>query len=555
MTAELFEVAIERHRLGQLSEAEALYRQILNDHPQHADAWHLLGVVAHQVGNREVAIQCIGRAIALAGNQSMFHYNLGEVYRVGGKLAEAMSCFQQALRLNPQDSKSANCVAGLLRALGRPAEAVAAYRRAVQLMPTSAEVHSNLLYTLNFGATCDPAAVFSEHRAWAARHAEPLTAVASPHANDRTPERRLRIGYVSPHFRHHAVNFFSEPILLAHDHAQFEIFCYSANLFDDAVTARLKVAADQWRDIRGLSDEQVANLVREDRIDILVDLTGHISGHRLLVFARKPAPIQVTYLGYQNTTGMSAMDYRLTDARADPPRLTDPFHSEQLVRLPRSFFCYRPPDPAPPTGSLPALGAGCVTFGSFNNFAKVTSEVLAAWWQILERVPRSRLLVLAYGAGEVARQLHESAAGAGIASDRVEVFDHRPAFEYLQLVQQADIALDPFPFTGHTTTCDSIWMGVPVVMLEGNTYASRFGGSVLANVGLERLIAKSVPEYVDLAVELAGNLGELAQLRGELRARMSDSVLLDFQGCTRNVEQAYRQMWRTWCATKDEMAD
>jgi predicted O-linked N-acetylglucosamine transferase (SPINDLY family) len=547
-TAEALRTALEHHRVGQLREAEAIYRQIIKAEPQHADAWHLLGVVAHQLGHSDIAIQLIGRAIALSGNQAMFHYNLGEAYRVSGKLGEAIESYRQALRIDPTDPKASNNVAGLLRSLGRAAEAVDGFRRAVELQPKQVEVHSNLLYTLNFDSAYDPPAVFAEHLAWAARHAEPLTALAAPHANDRTPGRRLRIGYVSAHFRHHAVNFFTEPVLAAHDHHDFEIFCYSANLFDDAVTQRLKAHADHWRDIRDTSDEQVANTVRQDRIDILVDLAGHIDGNRLLVFARKPAPIQVTYLGYQNTTGMSAMDYRLTDERADPPGMSEMFYTEKLIRLPRSFFCYRPPDTAPPVTSLPASASGRVTFGSFNNFAKVGSAVLAAWWNILKRVPRSRLLVLAYGAAEVARQLHASARAAGIEPDRLEVFDQRPLGEYLQLIQQAAIGLDPFPFTGHTTTCDSVWMGVPVVMLRGNTYASRFGGSVLVNVGLEHLITDNVEQYVDTAVELAGDLNALAHMRRELRPRMADSALLDFQGFTRNVEQAYRQMWLAWCA-------
>jgi protein O-GlcNAc transferase len=554
-TAEALRTALEHHRVGQLREAEAIYRQIIKVEPQHADAWHLLGVVAHQLGHWEIAIQLISRAITLRGNQSMFHYNLGEAYRVSGKLGEAIGSYRQTLRIDPNDPKASNNVAGLLRSLGSAPEAVAGFRRAVELQPERVEVHSNLLYTLNFDPAYDPPTVFAEHLAWAARHAEPLTVLAPPHANDRTPGRRLRIGYLSAHFRHHAVNFFTEPVLASHNHPDFEIFCYSANLFDDAVTARLKAHADHWRDIRDQSDEQVANAVRQDRIDILVDLTGHIDGHRLLVFARKPAPIQVTYLGYQNTTGMSAMDYRLTDEQADPPGMSEMFYTEKLIRLPRSFFCYRPPGAAPPVTPLPTSAAGRVTFGSFNNFAKVGSEALAAWWNILKRVPESRLLVLAYGAAEVARQLHASIRAAGIEPDRLEVFDQRPLGEYLQLIQQADIGLDPFPFTGHTTTCDSIWMGVPVVMLRGNTYASRFGGSVLANVGLDHLMTNSVEQYVDVAVELAGNLDALARMRGELRGRMADSALVDFRGFTGNLEQVYRQMWVAWCASKRAPAE
>jgi predicted O-linked N-acetylglucosamine transferase (SPINDLY family) len=316
----------------------------------------------------------------------------------------------------------------------------------------------------------------------------------------------------------------------------------------DDVTGRLKSSVDVWRETGAVSDGRLAEMVREDRIDILVDLAGHIGGNRLLVFARKPAPIQVTYIGYQNTTGMTAMDYRLTDERADPPGVTDEFYTERLVRLPNSFFCYKPSEEAPPVTPLPARASGQITFGYFNNFTKVTPHVMEAWFEILKRVPDSQLLVLAPGGGFVERRLRELARESDIDPQRITLCDRQPCSGYMRLIQRADVALDPFPFNGHTTTCDSIWMGVPVVMLEGNTYASRFGGSVLANVGLEGLIARSVDEYVNVAVKLAGDVDRLARLREELRARMASSPLLDFAGFARHVEVAYRQMWRTWCA-------
>jgi protein O-GlcNAc transferase len=551
-SAESLQIAIGHHRAGELREAAAVYQQILNAEPRHADALHLLGVLANDVGQRDVAIRLISQAIVVQGDQPTYHYHLGEAFRASGKLTEAIGCYQQTLRMDPANFRALNNMAGLLRYLGRAGEAIDAYRQTTRLQPAAVEVHSNLLYTLNLDPACDPRTVFAEHLAWAKIHAEPLTALASPPTNDRTPDRRLRIGYVSSHFRQHAVNFFSEPMLAAHDHALFEIFCYSGNPVDDAVTERLKSTVDHWREIHGKSDAEVADLVRNDRIDILVDLTGHIDGHRLLVFARKPAPVQVTYLGYQNTTGMSAIDYRLTDARADPPGRTDAYYTEQLIRLPRSFFCYQPPSDAPPITPLPAGHLGHVTFGSFNNFSKVGPAVLACWWQILGRVHGSRLLVLAEGAADVERLVLESARSAEIECERVEVVGRRPNFEYLQLIQRADIGLDPFPFSGHTTTCDSLWMGVPVVMLEGETYASRFGGSVLANVGLEGLIAGSIERYVECAVALSGDLGGLVKLRNELRPRMADSALLDFQGFTRHLEQAYRRMWLSWCASGQE---
>jgi predicted O-linked N-acetylglucosamine transferase (SPINDLY family) len=353
---------------------------------------------------------------------------------------------------------------------------------------------------------------------------------------------------VSAFFRSHAVNFFTEPILTSHDHDRFEIICYSDVVQPDGATERIKSAVDRWCDTCGLSDEQLADQVRGEGVDILVDLTGHIGNNRLPAFARKPAPVQVTYIGYQNTTGMTAMDYRLTDERADPPGVTDRFYTEKLVRLPRAYFCYRPPDDSPPITPLPAHGDGLVTFGSFNKFAKVSPPAIDAWLRILESVPRSRLVVLANRGGYVENHLRAAAAARGVDPARVEVFDKQPHKDYMKLLARADIALDPFPFNGHTTTCDSIWMGVPVVMLEGQSYVTRFGGSVLANVGLEAWIADSIDRYVDIAVRAAEDVAGLARMRGELRARMADSPLLDFAGFTRNLENAYRRMWRDWCA-------
>ncbi len=353
---------------------------------------------------------------------------------------------------------------------------------------------------------------------------------------------------MSANFRLHAVSFFIEPLVAAHDRQQFEIFLYSDVAAYDATTERYRAMDLQWRDIAGLPDEEVAQRIREDRIDILVDLAGHIGGNRLLTFAHKPAPVQVTYLGYQNTTGMSALDYRLTDAHADPPGQTDEYYSEQLIRLPGSFFCYQPPADAPDVNELPALSRGYVTFASLNHINKLTDEAFRAWARILKAVPDSRLLVLAYTAGELERHIRQLMAGQGVEAERVEVVDRRPHAEYMQLFAAADVALDTFPFNGHTTVCDALWMGVPSVMMEGDRYASRFGGSGLVTLGLQEWIARDADEYVAIAANMAGDLPRLAELRRTLRERLAASPLCDAAGFARKLEAAYRQMWNTWCA-------
>lgn len=508
-----FARATAAKRLLRMDQAVADYQALLRAQPGHVDACNNLAVIYHETGRPEEAIAACRQGLTAAPDSPALHANL----------------------------------AIALHMLGRADEALAAYQRVVELRPDSPADQSNLLYAMNYHPAFDAETIFAEHCRWAERHANRLSDGAPVCTVDRTSERRLRVGYVSPYFRTHAVSAFVEPLLAAHDHAVVEVLCYADQWQQDATTQRLRRAADQWRDVVSLSDDALARLVRDDQVDILVDLTGHIGGNRLLTFARRPAPVQVTYLGYQATTGMQAIDYRLTDAWADPPGQTERWHTEQLIRLPRAFFCYQPADVAPDVTPLPAVHAGQVTFGSFNNFAKVTPAVLDTWCEVLQRVPRSRLLLLAQRAETLRTELDQRARRHGIAAQRIELCDKRPMEEYLRLIQTVDIALDPFPMNGHTTTCDALWMGVPVVMLAGTTYATRFGGSALRNLGLEHLIATSVREYVAVAVKLASDLPALAALREQLRPRMAASALLDFQGFARHVEAAYRTMWRNWC--------
>ncbi len=566
-----------------LDKAHAAYTAALRADPTLLAARNSLGTVLQRQGKLQEAGDCFQEVIRRDPQFVPAHLNLGNYFKSQGKLASAVACFQDAIRCDPncfeaynnigaalseqgrRDEAIAYCCRAIelkpdfgiaysnvgvaLQALGRQDEAIKYHRQAVERLPQGAAQHSNLLYALNYHPAYDARTLFAEHRAWGQRHADPLTAQSLPHTNDRTPGRRLRIGYVSPHFMAHAVNFFSEPILASHDHDQFEIFCYSDVDQDDPVTHRLRGYPDHWRETFGLTDQVVSELIRRDQIDILVDLTGHIGGNRMLVFARKPAPVQVTYIGYQNTTGMSAMDYRLTDEYADPLGTTDAFYTEQLVRLPRTFFCYFPASDAPLVAAPPCVDQGYITFGSFNNVAKITPDVLATWARVLSAVPQSRLILLGDMTDSLKRYLADSFAAGSIDPIRLELANRMPRHEYLELIGRVDIALDPFPFNGHTTTCDCLWHGVPVVTLSGETYVSRFGGSGLATLGLADLIARTTDEYVQIAARLAADVRRLEQLRGGLRARMSGSPLLDFQTFTRNLETEYRRMWTRWCAS------
>jgi predicted O-linked N-acetylglucosamine transferase (SPINDLY family) len=536
-------------RLHKHADAESQYRRALGIDPNFAPAHNNLGALladAHQY--EEAAFHC-RRAIELRPQVASAYTNLAKALQELGRPDEAIDACRRGIEKDARVPQL-HCNLGFsCRELGALDEAIGAFREAVRLDPRDPDAHSNLVYTLNFQPGCQPAMLFAEHREWARRHADALISEAGAHGNDRTPDRRLRVGYVSSHFRGHAVNFFVEPILASHDHDAFEVFCYSAASPQDpdATTARLQRYADHWREIAAHDDLAASELVRRDQIDILVDLAGHIAGNRLGVFARKPAPIQVSYIGYQNTTGMSAIDYRLTDDWSDPTGTTDVFYTEKLVRLPRSFFCYLPVE-SPEVPPLPAHANGQITFGSFNHFAKVTSQVLDTWCTILSNVPRSRLVLLAPASEGLKSRVLEVFRRHKIDTTRLELCTRRPYREYLDLISRVDVALDPFPFNGHTTTCDSLWMGVPVVTLAGGMCASRFGSSALVTLGLDELVSASVEHYVQIAVSLASDLDRLGQLRATLRQRMAASPLLDFRGFTRNLEAAYRQMWHTWCA-------
>ena len=341
--------------------------------PDQPQAWYLLGAACVQLGKHQAGLECLRRALALKPDWAEAHYNLGNALLRQGRQDEAVACCRRALELKPDLVVAHNNLGEALKGQGKLDEAVACYRRALELKPDLVEAHSNLVYTLLFCPGYDAQTVYEEHRRWNQQHAEPLRKLIQLHPNDRSPQRRLRIGYLSPDFSSHPVGRFLLPLLESHDHESFEIFGYASVNVPDAMTDRCRAHTDVWRDLLGLPNEQVAGIIRQDRVDILVDLMMHASKNRLLVFARKPAPIQVTYLAYCGTTGLSTMDYRLTDPYLDPPDQDQPFYSEQSVRLPETYWCYQPLIQATPVNALPALEAGHVRFGSMNNFCKVTS--------------------------------------------------------------------------------------------------------------------------------------------------------------------------------------
>jgi predicted O-linked N-acetylglucosamine transferase (SPINDLY family) len=529
------------HRQGKLDEAERLIRAAIAVNPSSPPYHANLGGVLLAQGRPADAVESFRRAIALNPGDAMAQYNLGVALRQLNRLDEAIDAYQQAVNLKGDDARALNNLASSLRAQGRVAEAVACFRKCLEVSPT-AESHSNLLYAMWFDPGSSPADVLAEHERWAQRWAAPLVPeIRAPHI-DRDPDRRLRIGYVSPDFRQHVIALFMQPILHHRDRTAFEVFCYADVPDPDFMTARLKADADTWVQTTGVSDADLAQRIRADRIDILVDLTAHMARNRMLTFARKPAPVQVSYLAYAGTTGLPAMDFRLSDVHLDPPGVQT-LGPERVIRLPETYWCYQPQIELPEVFTRPA-GSAPIVFACYNACAKINPPVIALWSRILKQLPQSRIRLIV-GGGELGNaHLKQSFAEHGIAPERIELHDKTSYEPYFLLYHDADIALDPFPYNGGTTTLDALYMGLPVVTLAGSSGMSRAGVSILSNAGLADLIAPSPDEYLRLAVDLAKNAPRLAELRRTLRQRLIGSPLMDAPRFVRNLESAYRTMWR-----------
>lgn len=502
--------------------------------------WFNLGILLLEGGRAAEALDPLERAVALEASVPEWLLALGRAQALLDRHVAARETLERAIALVPDLAPAHEQLGLSLLASGEPAQAVAAHRRAYELDPASQSAASNYLLALNYVPGMGVAAIFAEHRRWGAAFDGQA---AKAHLNSRDPARRLRIGYVSPDMKRHPVAYFLEPVLAHRDRSSFEVVAYSDTAREDEVSARLRGAVDHWRPVDALDNDALAAQIAADRIDLLVDLAGHTAGgRRLPVFARKPAPVQAGWLGYLNTTGLSAIDYRITDAHACPEGW-ERFHSENVFRLPHSQWCAAEvgrPRTAERSGAR-------IVFGALHNFAKVSGEVIAAWAGVLRGAPGSRLLLLVPGADQLRASVSAKFAAAGIDPSRID-FSGRLSFDrYLSLHESIDVNLDAFPYTGGTTTCHSLWMGVPVVTLAGDTPASRGGASALRAVGLDELVADSVEQYVEIAAGLAREPVRLAALRAGLRSRVAASPLADTRAFTRDLEAAYRQMWRRWC--------
>jgi predicted O-linked N-acetylglucosamine transferase (SPINDLY family) len=545
-----FNRGIALQGLGRLREAIEQYRRALALRPDYADALNNLGNVHKELGEFGLAAAAYEAALGVQPDFVAALNNSAVLLRTLGRIDEAEVLLRRALKLDSRHAVLHDSLGSVLKDAGELDAAVDCFRASLALDPDSAAAHSNLVYALSF-QSFEAKPILDECRRWNTRFAAGLragldSAARPPHPAapaDATPGR-LRIGYVSPDFRDHCQTLFTLPLLSHHDHAAFEIVCYSSVERPDDFTRRIAVHAEHWRDVRHLDDAALAQLIRSDRIDILVDLTMHMANGRPLTFARKPAAVQVAWLAYPGTTGIDAMDYRFTDPRLDPAG-AEKQYSERSIVLPDSFWCYDPLTDQPAVNELPALARGHLTFGCLNNPCKLSDATVHLWSAVLRAVPDSRLLIMTPEGPYAARVLGRFAAH-GVAAGRLSFVPFRPRAEYLYSYHDIDIGLDTFPYNGHTTSLDSLWMGVPVVTRVGRTCVGRGGMSQLFQVGLQDLAGDDDAAFMDAAVALAGDLPRLAQLRRELRPRLQASPLMDGARFARNVEAAYRQMWREY---------
>ncbi|MCM8738514.1 tetratricopeptide repeat protein [Azospirillum sp. A1-3] len=545
---------------GRGAEAIAAARVALALHPGHADGWFNAGNMLTAGGDLGAAMAAYRRAIRLDPAMAGAHSNLGDAHRRRGELSLAVLSYRTAIRLQPDLPQPVVNLGEALKDQGRVTEAIAILQDGLERHPTLPLLHSNLLLALHYSPLVPPEVIARAHAHWNERHARGLerraafatpsaAPFAAPFANDRDPARRLRVGYVSPDFCDHACAGFIEPLLRHHDREAVEVVGYPTSPRQDGTTERMRRLADAWQPLTGLDEDAAARRIEQDRIDILVDLAGHTAGGRPLLFARRPAPIQVTWLGYPDGTGMPAVDYRLTDAIADPPGETDGWHAERLVRLPDGFLAFEVGAGIAPPAPPPVHRNGFVTFGSFNTVAKVTPAVLRVWAEILVALPSSRLILKSGAfADPPTRDDHlRRFARHGVMADRLDLLAQvASSAEHLRLYDRMDIALDPFPYNGTTTTCEALAMGVPVVTLAGRHHVARVGASLLTHCGLAELVAGSEDGYVGTALALARDPARLAALRLGMRDRLERSSLGNPRGFARSVEAAYRTMWQQW---------
>lgn len=544
-------LANQLRNVGELAEAAAHLEYALRRQPAWMPLSLNLGNVYMAQDRFVDALACFDTAIRLQPEVAVLYSNRGNALRAAGRTVEALAAYEEAIARDAARSEFWVNRGMALQTQGRMGEALESFERSLAASPDNAAAHGAALFSMHYNPRASVESLRAAHEQWGARHAARL-ARQTPHRNRPDPERRLRIGYVSADFRQHPISFFTAPAWEMRDRNQVELVAYFSGAKPDKWTARVQGAVDQWVGAAGLSDRELADRVEADGIDILVDLSGHTAGNRLEVFARQPAPVQVSWLGYFNTTGMQSMDYLVVDDVLAPESERAPFVEQPLRLGDGCYLSYRGPEYAPAVAAPPCLSApgGAVTFGCFNTLSKITPNVVALWASLLQAVPGSRLVLKnAVLNDSLSRQLYEGAfATRGIGPERLELLGGSSHRDLLAHYAHVDIALDPFPYNGGTTTCEALWMGVPVITLAGDRFVSRVGATVLTHAGCGEWVTHSEDEYIQVAAALAADKARLQQIRAGLQERVSQSGLGDVAGFQRRWEDAVRSVWRRWCA-------
>jgi protein O-GlcNAc transferase len=573
-----FSKALALHRAGKLGQAEKSYLGILNEDPNFVPALINVGALLRTRGRPDESVRFYKRALARNPRDASVHSNLGHALTILGRYSEASESLQKAIEINPHMDAAYDNLAFLLNKLNRfqeaadagekavrlnPAnanawnnlassyqrqarieEAIGAYRKAVEINPGLAMAHSNVLFCMLFSPRYTPEQIAEAHRVWARQRANHLIAQAELSVPRDPNKKPLRVGFLSPDLRVHPVGSFLTPVFRSRKAEEWEAVCYSDVLVPDKMTDWFRSQADRWRDTAGLSNEEVVRLIANDGIDILFDLAEHTGNNRLMLFVKKPAPVQVTWMGYLHTSGLSTMDYLIAD-RTCIPEGEEHFYTEKIVRMPDGLFCYDPPEFAPPVNALPARARGYLTFGSMNQLAKVRPEVIRLWSRLLSALPTSRIVFRARALNDkVGRdRLALQFAACGIPEHRIDMLPHTSLPEYFATYREVDIHLDPFPYAGGTTTCDALWMGVPTVTLAGDRFCTRHSASHLRNAGLGELVADDMNGYLRIALGLANDLDRLSEMRASMREKITKSPLLDAERFGENFTKCLRSMW------------
>lgn len=537
--------------LGRMAQALSAYQRSAEIDPGFADAHVAAGGVLEDFGRTAEAAAAYQTAVELRPRFAPYYSNLGSAMLKLGRYEEAVACQRRSVELDPALPLAHNNLGNALKTVGRLEEAEASYRRVLALAPNDLDARSNLLFCLNYRDSATPEARLEEARAYGAVASRLARAPFEHWRGTPDPDRTLTIGLVSGDLRHHPAAYFLESVLAAL-HAQhrdrLSVCAYVTAQCDDAVSARLRSSVAKWVDVRNLNDEQFAQRIHGDAVDVLIDLSGHTAHTRLPVFAWRPSPVQVAWLGYFATTGVAEIDYLIADHWTLPPALESAF-TERIVRMPDTRLCFTAPDPSPLVSELPANDSEGPTFGCFNHVAKMTDAVVAVWAQVLKKVPHSTLLLKSppLAAAEVRQSVSARFEAAGVARQRIVMEGLSARADYLATYHRIDVALDPFPYPGGTTTAEALWMGVPVVTLAGSSFLSRQGLGLLGNVGLESWSATTVDDYVHIAVTAAKDLAALAALRDELRQRMRSSPIMDADRFASDLQALLRRAWGAWC--------